>query len=108
MDGCLFSFELFNLCFELFKLTTFFEGEFATAITPFVHGFARIGRLCALLFAFAYLFLFFDLEIVAILRVVAREVVHHAIALENEQMIDYFIHEVAVVAHHNNTSAEVS
>ena len=42
-----------------------------------------------------------------ILGVVAGEVLHLALALEHQQMVDYLVHEIAVVAHYDDAAGEV-
>ena len=44
---------------------------------------------------------------IAILGIIAWEVLDLAIALEHEQMVDHLIHEITVVAHHNHTAREI-
>ena len=43
----------------------------------------------------------------AILCVVAREVLYVTVAVEDEDVVHHFVHEVAVVAHHDEASAEI-
>ena len=43
----------------------------------------------------------------AVLGVVAWEVLYLSVALEHQQMINHLVHEISVVAHYNNTSGEV-
>ena len=67
-----------------------------------------LGR-CFLSLVFLLLTVLFGFQSApfTILRVVAREVLDDTIALENEQMIHYLVHEVAVVADHDDTAGEV-
>ena len=44
---------------------------------------------------------------VTVVGVVAREIADVALSFEYQQMVYHFVHEVAVVAHHDDTSLEV-
>ena len=52
-------------------------------------------------------FFLLDGLIVAVLCVVSGKIVHYAIAAEHEKVVYHLVHEVAVVADDDDTSAEV-
>ena len=50
---------------------------------------------------------FFFLLLGTVFAVVAREVLHPSIAFEHEEVVHHFVHEIAVVAHHNEAALEL-
>ena len=42
-----------------------------------------------------------------VLRVIAGEVLNHSTALEDQQVVDHLVHEITVVADHDDASREI-
>ena len=106
MDLRFFGFEGGNVLFQRLKLFPLLEGQSASAVAPFVDGFAGVGGGAGIFFLALFLLVFEGL-IVAELGVVAGEVVHFALSTEHEQVVHHLVHEVAVVAHHDDAALEV-
>ena len=97
----LFFFQCGNLFFQLFEFLPFLEGHAALVVQADTLRFFFLGLGC-----FLFMFSLGQLP-VTVVGVVAREIADVALSFEYQQMVYHFVHEVAVVAHHDDASLEV-
>ena len=96
--------EGFDVGRELFQFFFLFVGEFVGIVT-------HIILLLFLRFGSGFAFLCRQLVVIvfpgAVFAIVAREILHNAIALEHKGVVDGAVHEKSVVAHDNHAALEV-